>query len=228
MGSNYKVNYGVDLVFCIDVTNSMDHILDTVKDNALRFYQDFKETMDKKKKSVSELRIRIIAFRDYFYDKEQAMLVTDFFQFPEQAEDFRACLASIEADGGGDDEEDGLEALAYAMKSKWNTNTNKRRHVIVVWSDDGTHDLGFGKSADNYPTNMAADFDELTRWWGSKTTPGIMDESAKRLIIFAPNKRSWNTITDNWNNVIQYESEAGDGLAACDYEQILSAIGNSI
>lgn len=228
MGSNYKVNYGVDLVFCIDVTNSMDHILDTVKDNALRFYQDFKETMDKKKKSVSELRIRIIAFRDYFYDKEQAMLVTDFFKFPEQAEDFRACLASIEADGGGDDEEDGLEALAYAMKSKWNTNTNKRRHVIVVWSDDGTHDLGFGKSADNYPTNMAADFDELTRWWGSKTTPGIMDESAKRLIIFAPNKRSWNTITDNWNNVIQYESEAGDGLAACDYEQILSAIGNSI
>ena len=35
-------------------------------------------------------------------------------------------------------------------------------------------------------------------------------------------------ITDNWNNVIQYESEAGDGLADCDYEQIISAIGNSI
>lgn len=228
MASNYKVSYGVDLVFCIDVTNSMDHILDTVKENALRFYQDFQATMEKKKKTVSELRIRIIAFRDYFYDGDQAMLVTDFFRFPDQAEDFRACLASIEADGGGDDEEDGLEALAYAMKSKWNMETNKRRHVIVVWSDDGTHDLGFGSSAANYPANMAADFDELTRWWGSKTSPGIMDESAKRLIIFAPNKRSWNTITDNWNNVIQYESEAGDGLAACDYEQILSAIGNSI
>ena len=119
----------------------------------------------------------------------------------------------------------GLEALAYAMKSKWNTTAQKRRHVIVVWSDDGTHDLGFGKSAPNYPANMAADFNELTRWWGSRTSPGVMDESAKRLIIFAPNKKSWNKITDNWNNVIQYESEAGDGLADCDYEQILSAIG---
>jgi hypothetical protein len=55
-----------------------------------------------------------------------------------------------------------------------------------------------------------------------------MDESAKRLIIFAPAKKSWSTITDNWNNVIQYESEAGNGLSGCDYKQILSAIGNSI
>jgi hypothetical protein len=228
MGSNYKLTYVVDLVFCIDVTMSMDHILDTVKKNALRFYQDFQVIMKNKHKNVSELRIRIIAFRDYYYDREQAMLVTDFFHLPDQAADFKACLTSIEASGGGDDEEDGLEALAYAMKSKWNTTAQKRRHVIVVWSDDGTHDLGFGKSAPNYPANMAADFNELTRWWGSRTSPGVMDESAKRLIIFAPNKKSWNKITDNWNNVIQYESEAGDGLADCDYEQILSAIGNSI
>lgn len=228
MGSNYKISYGVDLVFCIDVTKSMDHILNTVIQNALRFYQDFQSMMERKHKSVSELRIRIIAFRDYYYDGDNAMLVTDFFNFPSQAEDFKACLTSIEADGGGDDEEDGLEALAYAMKSKWNTTAKKRRHVIVVWSDDGTHDLGFGKSAANYPSNMAADFDELTRWWGSKSSPGVMDESAKRLLLFTPNKKSWNTITDNWNNVIQYESEAGDGLEGCDYEQILSAIGNSI
>ncbi|MBQ8986339.1 MAG: VWA domain-containing protein [Lachnospiraceae bacterium] len=228
MGRNYRVSYGVDLVFCIDVTNSMEHILTTVKTNALRFYQDFQKTMTKKHKTMSELRIRIIAFRDYFNDGEQAMLVNDFFKLPDQAEDLRAFLSSIEPAGGGADEEDGLEALAYAIKSKWSMSAKKRRHVIVVWSDHGTHDLGFGKSVANYPSNMAADFDELTRWWGSKTSPGFMDESAKRLIIFAPNKKSWNTITDNWNNVIQYESEVGMGLTKCDYEQILSAIGNSI
>ena len=75
---------------------------------------------------------------------------------------------------------------------------------------------------------MAKDFNELTAWWGSKSCPGVMDESAKRLIIFAPDKPGWNTISDNWNNVIQYESEAGSGLEDCDYEQILSAICNSI
>lgn len=228
MGSNYKVNYGVDLVFCIDATMSMDHILDTVKNNAMNFYQDFSKVMFEKHKSVSQLRIRIVAFRDYYYDKENAMLVTDFFNFPQQAEDFKACVQSIVAEGGGDDPEDGLEALAYAMKSDWGTDAQKKRHVIVVWSDDATHELGFGKSVSNYPNGMAKDFDELTRWWGSKSCPGIMDESAKRLILFTPDKESWNTISDTWNNVIQYVSDAGTGLADVDYQQILSAICNSI
>ena len=228
MGNNYRMDYGVDLVFCIDATMSMAPLLDTVKSNALNFYQDFKNVMEAKRKRVGSLRIRIVAFRDYYYDREKAMMVTNFFNLPEQTEEFRACISSIVADGGGDDPEDGLEALAYAMKSDWSSQATKRRHVIVVWTDDGTHDLGFGKSAPNYPAGMARDFNELTAWWGSRTNPGVMDENAKRLIIFAPNKNSWNTISDNWNNVIQYESEAGAGLQDCDYEQILSAICNSI
>jgi len=228
VGSNYRMSYGVDLVFCIDSTMSMDYILDTVKNNALNFYQDFKNSMEAKHKRVARLRVRIVAFRDYFYDREKAMLVTDFFDLPSQAEDFQACVRCIEAEGGGDDPEDGLEALAYAIKSEWSTRDQKRRHVIVVWSDDGTHQLGFGKSAPNYPKGMASDFDELTEWWGTKRVPGIMDESAKRLILFTPSKESWTAIRDNWNNVIQYESDAGSGLKDCDYEQILSAICNSI
>ena len=63
MGKNIKTNYGVDLVFCIDATNSMDHIIDTVKDNALNFYQDFMGVMETKHKRVSGLRIRVVAFR---------------------------------------------------------------------------------------------------------------------------------------------------------------------
>ena len=228
MESGYRMTYGVDLVFCIDATRSMDHILDTVKNNALSFYQDFQNVMESKHKRVSELRIRIVAFRDYRADKEKAMMVTDFFSFPEQAEDFHACIRSISADGGGDDPEDGLEAVAYAMRSKWSTQAQKRRHIIVVWSDEGTHALGYGKTVANYPKNMARDFDELTAWWGSKHFPGQMDESAKRLILFTPNEPGWSLIRDNWNNVIQYESSAGSGLRDCDYEQILSAICNSI
>lgn len=228
MGSNYRLTYGVDLVFCIDATMSMDHILDTVKDNALNFYQDFMDTMEMKHKRVETLRVRIVAFRDYLADRDRAMMVTKFFELPTQSEDFRACVQSIEAEGGGDDPEDGLEALAYAMKSDWSTTAMKRRHVIVVWSDDGTHALGYGKAGSAYPKNMAKDFDELTEWWGSRRAPGVMDESAKRLILFTPDMNYWNNIRDNWNNVIHYESSAGGGLKDHDYKQILSAICNSI
>ena len=114
MGSNYKnkMSYEVDLVFCIDATMSMDPILDKVKSNALNFYQDFQKEMDEKGKKVSQLRIRIVAFRDYYYDRENAMMVTNFFNLPEQADEFERCIKSIVPSGGGDDPEDGLEALA--------------------------------------------------------------------------------------------------------------------
>ena len=72
MGSNYreKMTYEVDLVFCIDATGSMNPILDKVKENALNFYRDFQNVMEEKKKKVNQLRIRIVAFRDYLFDKD--------------------------------------------------------------------------------------------------------------------------------------------------------------
>jgi hypothetical protein len=230
MASNYRdqMKYAVDMVFCIDATMSMYPILDEIKNRAILFYQDFKNEMDAKGKKVGSLRIRIVAFRDYFYDQEEAMLETDFFELPQMAETFEQVIKSIEPNGGGDDPEDGLEALAYAIKSDWNMDAVKKRHVIVLWSDDGTHDLGFGRAAKNYPRGMAENFEQLTEWWGSKYAPGIMDESAKRLILFTPSKESWTTIRSNWNNVIHYESEAGKGIAGFDYEQILNAISNTI
>ena len=231
MGTNYRnrMTYEVDLVFVIDATMSMDPILDKVKAKAIDFYQDFQHIMDEKGKKVSQLRIRVIAFRDYYYDREKAMMVTNFFKLPEMADDFAACVKSIIPDGGGDDPEDGLEALAYAMKSDWCNGSAKKRHVVVVWTDDGTHDLGFGKSAPNYPKGMPRDFNELTEWWGSKGRPGLMDENAKRLLIFAPDKPSWSTIRDNWNNVIHAVTDEMDyGLSKVEYTEIMDAICNSI
>lgn len=227
MASNYKLTYGVDLVFCIDTTMSMKPILGIVKNNALNFYNDFQRVMEAKNKHVHQLRVRIVAFRDYYYD-EIPMQISDFFNLPEESEQFELCVNSLDAEGGGDDPEDGLEALAYAMKSKWSSEHMKRRHVIVVWSDDATHDLGFGKSSPNYPNGMPKDFSELTQWWGNKRCPGVMDEAAKRLLLFTPSKDSWKKICKTWNNVIQYESDAGCGLSEFDYEQILNAISNTI
>lgn len=231
MASNYRsrMTYEVDLVFVIDATMSMDPILDKVKEKALDFYQDFQHIMDEKGKKISQLRIRVIAFRDYYYDHEKAMMVTNFFKLPAMAEDFEACVKSIIPDGGGDDPEDGLEALAYAMKSKWCDGSAKKRHVIVVWSDEGTHDLGFGKTAPNYPKGMPENFNELTEWWGSKGHPGLMDENAKRLLIFAPDKPAWSIIRENWNNVIHAVTDDSDvGLSKVEYTEIMDAICNSI
>lgn len=228
MGSNYSLKYNVDIVMCMDATGSMGSLLNTVKANALSFYSDLTGAMGKKAKHIDELRVRIIAFRDYLEDGENAMLATDFYSLPDDTAEFERLVKSIEPFGGGDEPEDGLEALAYAMKSKWTTGGNKRRHIIILWSDDGTHALGFGKRAENYPPKMARDFEELTEWWGDANQPGLMDNNAKRLLIYAPEKKYWSTISDSWDNVIHFPSEAGKGLQGLEYEEILDAIANSI
>lgn len=228
MSNNYKITYNVDMVFCIDATGSMGGVIEMVKNNALHFYNDVVNAMAKKNKTIDKLRVRIVAFRDYIADGNQAMLTTDFFTLPEQAAEFEGCVRSIEASGGGDDPEDGLEALAYSIRSDWNKEGMKKRQVIVVWTDAETHELGFGKAAPNYPSKMAQTFDELTSWWGDIQNNGYINQNAKRLLLFAPNGPYWSTISDTWDNVIHFPSVAGRGLGEFDYNQIIDSISNTI
>ena len=181
--------------------------------------------MQEKHKNISQLRIRIVAFRDYLADQENAMLVTDFFNLPQQEAEFEECVKSLYPIGGGDEPEDGLEALAYAIKSKWDTTGVKSRHVIVVWTDEATHPLGFGRSSSHYPSNMAKDIIELSDWWNNSQ---FIDKNSKRLVLYAPDVPDWNIISETWDNVVHFPSEAGKGLDHLDYGEIINTIVNSI
>ncbi len=226
---NNHLEYCVDIVFCIDTTGSMGPLLDKVKKHALNFYHDLKNEMMQKGKNINCLRAKIVAFKDYLADKEDAMLVTDFYELSENSSDFDSVINGLYPSGGGDEPEDALEALAYAIKSKWTKAGDKRRHLIVVWSDASTHPLGFSSSSAFYPRNMVKDFDELTNLWdGDPEDGGCMDENAKRLLIFAPEAEYWTTIADTWDNVIHFPSSAGDGLDRLSYAEIMSQIVNSL
>lgn len=224
------MDYTVDMVFCIDATGSMEdtaggekRLINMVKEGAVSFYDDFTKVMDAKHKHVRQLRIRIVAFRDYLADGDGAMLVTDFFHLPQQAAEFEACINSISAMGGGDIPEDGLEALAYAIRSNWTTSGAKKRQVIVLWTDADPHPLQFGSAAPNYPKGMPRDLGELTEWWDE-----YMHPNAKRLVMFAPDEGGWQYISSNWENVVHFPSEAGNGLAERSYADIMQVLANSV
>ncbi|MBR1759273.1 MAG: VWA domain-containing protein [Lachnospiraceae bacterium] len=227
MGNN--ATYTVDMVFCIDSTGSMESttgeqkkIINVVKENALNFYTDFKKKMEEEKKPLAQLRVRVISFRDYIADGPYAMKGTDFFLLPQQAAEFEECINGIHAEGGGDIPEDGLEALAYAMKSKWTTQGIKKRQVIVVWTDAGTHVLGFGKGSPYYPKGMPANLAELEDWWEE------MDHYARRLVIFSPLTNYWNYIIDNFEQAYHMETMANAGMADCGYDKILNMLVKSL
>lgn len=222
------LKYNVDVVMCIDATGSMGSLLDTVKNNALKFYPDLKEHCSKKDKEVDELRIRVIAFRDFNADRNLAISDTGFLNIPSQESDFKSFVTGLVPQGGGDEPENGLEALAMAMNSEWTSGGDKRRHIIVVWSDASTHSLETLLTKNEfYPEGMPKNFDELTDWWEDEQS-GKMNKSAKRLILFAPDASAWTEIGINWKNTIHHTAKAGTGLNECDYETILAAIANSI
>lgn len=130
--SGQGLKYNVDIVMCIDCTGSMGDLLDTVKNNALKFYPDLRNRCDEKGKEISELRIRVIAFRDFGCDGNAAVEDTGFLSIPDEETEFKNFVGKLRPAGGGDEPENGLEALAMAIDSDWTEGGDKRRHVVVV------------------------------------------------------------------------------------------------
>jgi hypothetical protein len=190
----------------------------------LKFYPDLQKALSEKDKNVDSLRIRVIAFRDFEADGASALEQLDFVKIPDDESKFSAFVKGLVPKGGGPEPENGLEALALAIKSEWDGGGDRQRHIIVVWSDASTHPLEYPSKYK--PEGMPANFNELTDLWDGQSSP--MSSTAKRLILFTPDCASWTDIATHWESVIHFPSKAGDGLADVEYEVILNAIVNSI
>ena len=190
------LSYAVDIVFCIDVTGSMTPIIDAVKANALRFYDDVQSNLTAKGKNVDELRVRVVAFRDFGADGEAALEESPFFQLPSEQSDFRDFVNRLVAEGGGDAPESGLEAVALAMTSRWTTRGERRRQVIVVWTDQPAQPLNPAVLPPSLRERVPGDFSALTDLW--EDAQGPLGSSSKRLILFAPDGPGWSDISAVW------------------------------
>jgi hypothetical protein len=223
---NQGLEYAVDIVFTIDVTGSMTPILDQVKTNALRFYEDVQKNLTEKGKNVDHLRVRVVAFRDLEFDGPAALDDSPFFKLPDEQDAFSAFVNGLVPEGGGDAPESGLEALAVAIHSDWTTAGDRRRQVIVVWTDQPAQQLGAAAPPPEYADRIPKDFNELTDLWENEQ--GTMRASSKRLILFAPDGPGWSDISSVWENVVHHPSKAGEGLSEVDYGTIVDSIGNSV
>lgn len=221
-----QILYTVDIVLCIDATGSMSSIINSVKAGALRFYDDLTAKMQSKDKVIDVMRVRVIAFRDYYDNSNGAMIESPFFTLPQEQDAFKRFVNKIEASGGGDEPENGLEAVSLAIKSDWSKIGDKRRQVIVVWTDASAHPLEKGDKPHNYPTDIPSNFDELTDIY--EANQGYMNKNAKRIVLFAPEAYPWTDMGTNWNQAILYPSKAGDGLSEMDYGSILDLIAHSV
>ena len=224
MPNQDELPVNVDLVLCIDATGSMKPIIDKVKTNALTFHEQLTSALAEKKRTMSQLRVKVIVFRD------ESMNISRFFNLPQENDDFKSFVSGIEAKGGGDEPENALEALALAMNSDWVKEGVKKRHVITIWTDASAHPLEKRETdgtPSNYPSDMPASLMELSDMWLDPQM-GAMNSNAKRLAIFAPDAYPWSDLATSWDVTFHIPSKAGEGMDDFEMGEVITTLANSI
>ena len=190
--------------------------------------------MEENDKDVETLRVKVIAFRDYGYDADP-MEESPFFTLPDDNEAFREFVGSIEAKGGGDIPENGLEALFIAMNSDWTRfGSDNGRHIIVVMSDASPLNLQerdgcAGYQSDLYPKDIA----EMEQIWHEDDAQNAVTKlhpRKKRLVLFVPDGtiagHSWDQLK-GWENTTSTPVDAAKGLEDINYDIIIKEIVRS-
>lgn len=217
----------IDIVFCIDGTGSMTPCLESVKRNAFNFQEQFVKAMTDKGCDIDAMRVKVIVFRDYHDDGDQAMQQSPFFELPDDKEDFKTFMDGITATGGGDNPENGLEALYYAMKSDFTTGA-KDRQVIVLFTDADALPLKARSKESNYPKDMVDYKGFLQTWTCTSQSSDIkLREKSKRLLMIAPAGTIYEDLKSKMNRSMFEPVEMSDGLGDICFDEIIKLIAAS-
>ncbi len=223
--------YKLDVGMIIDLTGSMSPFLNTVKAQAQQLVDLIFERMEDAGKSIDQLRLRIIGFRDYKYDGDKAMVESPVFMLPQDKEAFQEFLNGLEATGGGDAPENGLEALAMTMRwfqEVYDPSIN--RNIIFNYTDTNTHALHDPECVKNplYPADMPKDMSELIACMhGTSQTPYTMpNPRIGRMILFTPEVEPWTTLASQ-PNTWHEATKLNEGVREANINSIADLFVNS-
>ena len=223
-----------DIVFVIDATDSMSPILNIVKNFTMSLHEKVIQGLQQYHRKIKQLRVKVIAFRDYYCDGRMALHESPFFYLPEENADFKDFVTRIEAKGGGDEPESGLEALALAMGSDWETSGTSKRHAIVLFTDASAHPLEqqLDGIPGNYPSPMLSSYEELMKAWDGELhgeeSIYNMDRNARRLILFTPDTAPWNRIRENFDVTVWNPTMQDQGGADLNMDLIINTLCKSL
>jgi hypothetical protein len=122
----------VDIVFVMDVTESMQPYIDAVKQNIINFAQDLAA-------NNRDYRLGLVTFEDYVVSKYQDCNCAYRNTMTSDVHQFTDWISGLHASGGGDIPEDQLDALAYASTFPFRPNAEG---IIILITDAPPHHKG--------------------------------------------------------------------------------------
>ncbi|HVN63983.1 MAG TPA: vWA domain-containing protein, partial [Candidatus Binataceae bacterium] len=124
----------VDIVFVMDVTESMQPYIDAIKQNVISFADDLAA-------NNRDYRLGLVTFEDYVVSKYPDCKCDYRDKLTGNVDEFTKWIGSLHAGGGGDIPEDQLDALAYAATLPFRPNAQA---IVILISDAPTHKRGDG------------------------------------------------------------------------------------
>ena len=116
----------VDVMFVLDVTGSMEEEINGVRDGIIAFVGALRS------RSIGSTRVGLIAYRDRSEGEEPRTLRVGGEPFTTHLAGFRREVGSLRADGGGDEPESTLDALALAAEQPFRPGAKK---VLLLITD---------------------------------------------------------------------------------------------
>src|SRR5258708_3235726 len=126
----------VDIVFVMDVTESMQPYVDAVKQNVIAFAQDLQS-------NSRDYRLGLVTFEDYVVSKYPDCNCAYRTAMTSDVKQFTDWVGSLHAGGGGDIPEDQLDALAYASTFPFRPEAEG---IIIIVTDAPPHHDGDGSA----------------------------------------------------------------------------------
>jgi hypothetical protein len=213
-----------DIVFCLDVTNSMQNCINEVKNNIEYFIESLQ------KDAVIDFRIALVAYRDLHdtgvYENNVPACDEPWFcrDFTADVNEFKQwlCEKDVQAYGGGDDPESTLDAIYMAIhKFKWRENGSYR--VIVLFTDSDTHPTlhpSIYSRKDNNIERVIQDFETMKHASLYIVAPKYpLYEKLEKSMRSADRKVFAEYIPDD---------DSGTGLQNVNFADLLSFIGKTI
>ncbi len=126
----------VDIVFVLDVTESMQPYIDAVKQNVITFAQELQS-------NSRDYRLGLVTFEDYVVSSVPDCNCEYRNTMTSDVKKFTEWVGSLHAGGGGDIPEDQLDALAYAAKFPFRPEAEG---IIIIVTDAPPHHDGDGSA----------------------------------------------------------------------------------
>jgi hypothetical protein len=168
----------VDIVFVLDITESMQPYIDAVKQNMINFAQDLAQ-------NHRDYRLGLVTFEDYVVSAYTDCNCAYSKAMTSDVQKFIEWVGTLHAGGGGDIPEDQLDALAYASTLPFRPDA---QGIVILITDAPPHVAGDGpdRTGDSayrlhHPDSIAGVTEET-----GASVAGKLDKNGLTLYAVAP------------------------------------------